>query len=65
MSRQCSECKTVSIVPLNKLYYPLEFIPPQYRCFKCGKVFTEEEYKELDEGEYISKIPVVECDIEC
>lgn len=63
MSKQCSTCKTVNIMPLNMLYRPLTWNPPEYQCFQCKKVFTEEEYKELKEGGFIPKLFNVEGDI--
>lgn len=59
MSRQCSTCETVSILPYVKsMLSPLDTLsltlnPTQYQCFQCKKIFTEEEYKGLGEGGFI------------
>lgn len=60
MSRQCSECKTVSILPLEKLYSPFIFYPCKYLCVRCKKMFTEEEYLNLEEGGVIITSPLLD-----
>lgn len=59
MSKQCPTCKTVGILPLHKLFPPLTWNPQQYMCIQCKKIFTEEEYTELDEGGYIPELSFV------